>query len=719
MLQLMAYVLLVGVALTVVATLLERIAEGAGRSSRSIWAMAMLLSIVIPAVLMLIADKQAGPVNDYPAQAASVVTDEIGHASQTATSSSTAEIAHASGSSDAVAETALWPLAGDVSPVWQLPRPGTRALLISWATMSGALLLLLATAHLALRRRAGLWSSENLRGQPVLVSEDTGPALVGVLRPQIVVPRWLLSEPEATQDLILQHEQQHMAAHDPLLLRACLLAAIALPWNLPLWLQWRKLRLAIELDCDARVLGVGADPANYAEVLLAVVQRASAAPLGMVTMTEPASGLEHRIGNLLARPRRYAIPAVVLAVVAIGAVMIVARMDAPTIPGSEPERSAVLETPEPSTQAATTMAVAGQGVSATDNVPIAAAAVAPPAEENSAPLRLLPPDSRAAPVREAALQALFDRYPQLSDGSITHAPVAAAVVLRWDLSVYLSDLRVPQPPHVMIENLSYLMPQYVNSATAVLNVGTQIPDRGKLTSKVSLRYALLPEHYSETRNEARVQQAVLAARPDLLLPMSAEHINRVTVSMTESGEVDRLYSELRPNAELGPVPPFSVARWAPIFEPLGLRAQGLGLTGVTYAHADPSSTATGVGAAEAAVSERQWMIVRYAYPRRPGEPVGGAPSNQQKPDTFTATAQAIVERHLPDAFTTNVEGAEMPAIALSRNGEVLATTLGGVKSLQDKVGPRIELTQFAVTQFSNAQGVRRQVLFGWEKQSEQ
>jgi hypothetical protein len=318
-------------------------------------------------------------------------------------------------------------------------------------------------------------------------------------------------------------------------------------------------------------------------------------------------------------------------------------------------------------------------------------------------------------VREAALQALFDRYPQLSDGSITRSPVAVAVVLRWDLTVYRSDLRVPQPPLVMVENVSYLMPQDVNSATAVLDVGTQIPGRGKLTTKVSLRYALLPEHYSETHNATRVQQAAIAARPDLLLPMSAGQINRLTIFMADSGEVDRLYSELRPKSEMDPVPRFSVARWASMFEPLGLRPEELGQAGVTYAHVDPVSTVTGAGAADSAVGERQWMIVRYAYPRRPGEPIGGSASSQQQPDTFSATALAIVERHLPDVFTKAVDDARTPAIALSSNGEVLAATRGGFKSLQDEVGPDIKLTQFAISQVSNAKGLRRTVLFGWEK----
>ncbi len=96
--------------------------------------------------------------------------------------------------------------------------------------------------------------------------------------------------PTAVQSLILEHERQHMLARDPLLLRAGILLVMLVPWNLPLWWQLRRLRLAIELDCDARVLGSGADAIRYAEVLLGVVRRVTTVPVGVVAMSEPRIG---------------------------------------------------------------------------------------------------------------------------------------------------------------------------------------------------------------------------------------------------------------------------------------------------------------------------------------------------------------------------------------------------------------------------------------------
>ena len=40
------------------------------------------------------------------------------------------------------------------------------------------------------------------------------------------------------------------------------MAVVLMPWNLPLWWQWRRLRFAIEVDCDARVLASGRIPTS-------------------------------------------------------------------------------------------------------------------------------------------------------------------------------------------------------------------------------------------------------------------------------------------------------------------------------------------------------------------------------------------------------------------------------------------------------------------------
>ena len=48
----------------------------------------------------------------------------------------------------------------------------------------------------------------------VLVAERTGPALVGVFAPSIVVPEWALTMEAPQLALLLRHEQEHRKSHD-------------------------------------------------------------------------------------------------------------------------------------------------------------------------------------------------------------------------------------------------------------------------------------------------------------------------------------------------------------------------------------------------------------------------------------------------------------------------------------------------------------------------
>ena len=165
-----------------------------------------------------------------------------------------------------------------------------------WIFSSALLAIGLAIAWLRMNRRAASWTRRTLDGTNVLVSDDIGPAVIGFWRPQIVVPEWLLSADQQVRRLALAHESEHVRARDPLLLLAGTDGVVLMPWNLPLWWQWRRLRFAIEVDCDTRVLASGriAD-VDYAEALLNVAERSSDVPLAAAAMCESASTLEKRI----------------------------------------------------------------------------------------------------------------------------------------------------------------------------------------------------------------------------------------------------------------------------------------------------------------------------------------------------------------------------------------------------------------------------------------
>src|SRR6267154_725041 len=167
-----------------------------------------------------------------------------------------------------------------------------------------ALVILASGAHLSWRRRR--WDRGHMAGTAVYISEDSGPAVVGFLRPHIVVPRWLTKLSPGEQELVIAHERSHLDAYDTQLLTIAVCLLACMPWNLMLWWQLRRLRLAIEIDCDARVLSLGYPVARYSETLIAVGERQSASHAMGMARFGSKSFLEQRIHNMLRKKTRYA-----------------------------------------------------------------------------------------------------------------------------------------------------------------------------------------------------------------------------------------------------------------------------------------------------------------------------------------------------------------------------------------------------------------------------
>jgi bla regulator protein BlaR1 len=206
------------------------------------------------------------------------------------------------------------------------------ALKKAWAAVSGCMLAGLAACAACLSWRKRRWTERAMAGATVYVSEDVGPAVVGLLRPRIVVPAWLAQAPARQQELVIAHEQSHLDAGDPQLLWLALLALVAMPWNLPLWWQLRRLRLAVEVDCDARVLRKGHDLQQYGAALIDIGERQSAFIGSAAAMAESRSSLEHRIRIMVRLPQRWkrrAAPA--LAALSLCMVAVAARVGPPAI----------------------------------------------------------------------------------------------------------------------------------------------------------------------------------------------------------------------------------------------------------------------------------------------------------------------------------------------------------------------------------------------------
>lgn len=195
--------------------------------------------------------------------------------------------------------------------------------------LASALILALALANawrvwriLRLSRRGvGSRQPTIVDGVPVIVTDAVGPATVGVIWADVLVPRWVMALPTAQRQYVLRHEAEHRKSNDGLLLFLASLPLILAPWNIALWWYLRRLSLAVEMDCDKRVVGALGDAHAYGELLLRVAEAGSRGP-----RLQPAflgSGmLEHRLTQLLdpeplRRLERVAVPALVIALLAL------------------------------------------------------------------------------------------------------------------------------------------------------------------------------------------------------------------------------------------------------------------------------------------------------------------------------------------------------------------------------------------------------------------
>ncbi len=219
-----------------------------------------------------------------------------------------------------------------------------------WA-FSTAVLLALFTLLLARTRRLRReWKDEEAGDQVVLFSEDLGPAVVGYVRPQIVLPGWCRGLEEETLNLILDHEREHLKAGDLRLILTAGVLPILFPWHLPVWWQYRRLRVAVEGDCDLRVLRKYPERTrSYMELLLHVGGQLPRTPALVAMLSDPEESLARRIRIMtMPFPKKPWIRGVVLAAL-VGLLVAVACLSpSPTdIPAADPELPPEIEIPPP------------------------------------------------------------------------------------------------------------------------------------------------------------------------------------------------------------------------------------------------------------------------------------------------------------------------------------------------------------------------------------
>lgn len=169
--------------------------------------------------------------------------------------------------------------------------------LLSWAVVSVCRVWYLVRS--ARGSAIGRGAPRVVDGVRVLVSDALGPATVGLLRSHVLLPRWVLALPETQRRYVVRHEEEHRRAHDGLLLFIASLLLIVAPWHLALWWQLRRLSLAVEMDCDDRVVRALGDAPAYGSLLLKVAEAGSRGPQLQPALLGGAGSLERRLTRLM------------------------------------------------------------------------------------------------------------------------------------------------------------------------------------------------------------------------------------------------------------------------------------------------------------------------------------------------------------------------------------------------------------------------------------
>ena len=197
------------------------------------------------------------------------------------------------------------------------------------------------------RVRAAVGLSRRVR--LVVCDGAIGPAVVGVIRPTVVLPQSLVEGDEALLNGALAHEFVHVRRRDSLVV-LLQWAATALWWFFPpVWWMNGKLNAARELSCDEEAIAaLRCPPAAYAQMLLDTLRQRRAAvadrfTLGVNPLQVNTKRLEHIMEPSAQFQRRNPIVARVLAV-ALALLL---------LPGARLVLHAADAVPQPPTQPAT------------------------------------------------------------------------------------------------------------------------------------------------------------------------------------------------------------------------------------------------------------------------------------------------------------------------------------------------------------------------------
>jgi TonB family protein len=437
----MVYAVAVGLLLSAAAWLVDRGFARIGLPSRWIWLAAMALTVGLPfgAIPRATPDESLGdgaPIVGDVLPGAPDLRDEDRARGRSLFAWGRTALdwgEHAFASASATMNGAL---SSGVAALTALAPNGPRFgawLATLWALGSAVLAGIMCWGPARLRRRALGWPRLRALGRDVRVSPDFGPAAIGIARPEIVLPRWSLALPAPDLSLVLDHEEAHVRARDPMVMAGGVAALVLVPWNPSLWWQIRRLRNAVEVDCDRRVLRKQAGPALYGRILVEISAHGRMDVLLTPAISGTRSLLERRLDAMRERSkRRELLPTLAGTMTALALIAVAceampplppdapAEAPGPDVAGGDPGAPSPTPTPVPSpapdpnpepTAAPTTTPAPGVAVVPPDPYPASTTGSGRP------PTIVLPsPAPRTVPSTSAAGPGLDPLAPQASDG---------------------------------------------------------------------------------------------------------------------------------------------------------------------------------------------------------------------------------------------------------------------------------------------------------------
>jgi beta-lactamase regulating signal transducer with metallopeptidase domain len=606
MASLMSYCVVVAVLMSLAAVVVERLLTIRGRAHRIVWVVALSVSLSYPALRILTPPQLSSPVAPKPIVAAqpATVADTIAPLNSGENANRTA--------------TPIHPPA-HVQPrrhfAWPDLANWNSALKWLWIATSVAVLIFYLLGWIRLRLVARRWPIQQIDGTSVRVAEHVGPAVIGFLKPQIVLPRWLLGGPTNQRAMVLAHESEHIAGNDPRLVHMALLFVALAPWNLPLWWQLRRLRFSIEVDCDRRVLKRGTDAKDYGEMLLSIGQRRGGAIVGVLALTEKTSQLERRIRVITGAVRRQSrLAFIALIGVSISAIVAATVIDAPKLDLAPPLR----------------YPLAGD--------------LSPLAQRARAASKVQFPELFEKKIDGFAVVAVVFN----NDGSLFTA--VQKEIPRAALSETIKEFDSNIPAGA--ESNDFVLGRVVDDAPIDAWADSKNPYRIVLVAKV-LRWPVDP-----TRSLAKVKEAVLVYFPDLLQAPDYSNIV-ITVFMNDDGTVKR--------GEKRVFPPGSgySEDMSPQYADLGVAPEDIGRSSQIMAWRPTES-------------EKHTVNLRFAWPKRaddrPEDPnhwwwvKSPYVSSHETPED-----RAIVARYFPGVLENGVRDGMGLWVLVARDGTILKT----------------------------------------------